>query len=139
MAVLAVGTDLLVRGAYAIAGRLGLGALVIGLTIVAVGTSLHPLNCGVISMINLGINLVTSLLLITLMRTGFRLGCLEGEFLCSTSGRFSGNTYRQHVLKDSRSYRICCPRSETLQLQVPDSQVMRHRFTERLNSTAPAS
>jgi cation:H+ antiporter len=47
LAGLLIGADLLVRGAAAVASRLGVRPIVVGLTVVALGTSLPELAVGV--------------------------------------------------------------------------------------------
>ena len=121
LALLVVGADLLVEGAVAVARRLGLSEAVIGLTIVAVGTSMpelatsvvaafrgegdiaignvvgsnifnvlgilgtaalvRPLRIEGISPVDLAAMTLVAILLLPLMRTGFRLVRWEGGLL----------------------------------------------------------
>ncbi len=121
LGVLAGGAHLLITGAVDLAQQLGLSDAVIGLTIVALGTSLpelatsvvaaarnegdiavgnvvgsnvfnvlfilglsalvHPLHTGGVTMTDLGIMTAFALLMLPLMRTGFRLVRWEGALL----------------------------------------------------------
>jgi len=121
IALLIVGAHLLVSGAVAIAERLGLSKAVIGLTIIAVGTSLpelatslvaaargegdiaignvvgsnvfnilailgfaallNPLYAHEIGLVDLGVMTAFALLILPLMRSGFRLTRWEGALL----------------------------------------------------------
>ena len=49
LTVLAVGSEVMVRGATAPASRLGISPIVIGLTVVSIGTSMPELAVGVIA------------------------------------------------------------------------------------------
>jgi cation:H+ antiporter len=121
LGLLLFGADLFVKGAVTIARYLGVSEAVIGLTLVALGTSLpelatsavaafrgqadiavgnvigsnifnilailgvtatiHPLRWEGIGMLDLGVMAGLALLMLPLMRTGFRVSRLEGVFL----------------------------------------------------------